>query len=585
MSKAIFLCSRKPRFDERTSEQLLQICQTLVPDNLKTQPAHKISVNERLAYAVSMNNSAVHVTGSSLLLGYLYEEQGLSWPIPGDNYPDGNYALFRSNEALVEVVSDFSATRTIWYYYDNDLFLASTSQRAVILFLGSFFFDERVIPWTLSTGSLGPQFSWDRRLKRLQPDSSLQLDRMTWSLTLKQTHVAFVEEKRTKEEHRKLLSEAISQTIGTLGHLDFRRWVLQLSGGYDSRAILCLLKENVGVLENFKAVTWGLQASLDEDGNDAKVARELAGALGLQHDYYQTDISSEPIETILDRFILCSEGRIDHLAGYMDGMKIWRKLYESDLDGVIRGDEGFGWTKVTSELAVKRSLDCALCEDFENLKNVIADFKLSPQKLPEEFEKGEAESLDAWRDRLYHAYRIPSILAALSDIKFSYIEQINPLLSKTILKVVRSIPDALRTDKNLFKEFVVAIGPEIPFASKGANANPKNILKLEHTVALLKSEISTDYARRLFGAGFVKYILDGIKKDGTKSKSKKQRLQEFLGLFLSRFIKNRRRQAPHLQLMVDGHVLAFRVYIILKMHQTLQLDSTKLHRLTYKKGS
>ncbi len=579
MSKVLYACSRNHNFTKTTENKLLEICNELVPDNVRRCPEHGVRVNGRLAYALCMNNCALQESGMSLLLGFLYAKPGEDWTKPGHNHPDGNYALFRNSDDEVEILSDAVGSRTIWYYHDNELFVASTSQRAIILFLGTFFFDARVIPWVLSTGSLGPQFSWDKRLQRLQPDSSVLLNKKTWDLSVNQNPVVFSEAKRPREEHKRLLSNAIRQTVNFLEPIDFAHWVLPLSGGYDSRAILCFLKEQLGIPKDFKTVTWGLESSAHKDGNDAKVARETARSVGVQHSYYHTDISSEPIEEIIDRYLLCSEGRIDHLAGYMDGMEIWRKFHDSNIAGVIRGDEGFGWTRVSSELDVRLSVGCPLCTDYENIKNIIGDFDLPSQQLPPEFIKKEEESLGAWRDRLYHAYRIPTILSALSDIKLSYVEQINPLLSKKILTVARSLPDNLRTDKTLFKEIVGAIGPNVPFANKGANANPKQILGSKALVELLKSEIGSNYANSLFGEMFAKYIFDGIKESQPKAKTRRQKFKEGIRLILPQFIKDFIRSKT-LRPRIDSNVLAFRVFIIIKMHKTLEADAAKSTRNT-----
>jgi hypothetical protein len=574
MSKILYACSRDYDFSESTVNKLADICNELVPDNIRTRPEHKVHVKGHLAYAVTMNNNALHESGLCLLLGFLYEKPDTDWVTPKRNYPDGNYALFRNSDDEIEVVSDGSGSRTIWYYHDDELFVASTSQRAIILFLGTFLFDERVIPWMLSTGSLGPQFSWDRRIQRLQADSSVLLNKKTWDLSVKQNPVTFSEEKRLPEEHKELLADSIRRTIKSLESLDFEHWVLPLSGGYDSRGILCFIKEQMCATKNIRAVTWGLEASLTEDGNDAKIAKELARSHGVPHDYYHTDISSEPIEEVIDRFILCGEGRIDQLEGYMDGMEIWRRFYENNVAGVIRGDEGFGWAQVSSELTVKLSLGCALCNDFDNLKKISEYIKLPSQELPPEFKKGRRESLSAWRDRLYHKYRIPTILAALSDIKYSYVEQINPLLSKVILTTVRTIPDNLRTDKALFKEIVDTMEPNIPSADKIAIADSEDILRTKPLVDLLKSEISSDYANQLFGSRFVKYISDGIKEDKAKSKTRKRKITRDISSLLPKFIKNRLRDTV-LPPKVDSNVLAFRVFILLKMHKTLKADAAK----------
>jgi hypothetical protein len=115
------------------------------------------------------------------MLGKMIGEDD-KWHEPGTDFPEGTFALFRDGEGFCEIVTDPVGTRTIWYYHDEDLFIASTSQRAIILYIGGFEFDARVIPWMLSTGSLGPTLSWDRRIMRVPTDTSVILDKKNWSL-------------------------------------------------------------------------------------------------------------------------------------------------------------------------------------------------------------------------------------------------------------------------------------------------------------------------------------------------------------------------------------------------------------------
>lgn len=345
-----------------------------------------------------------------------------------------------------------------------------------------------------------------------------------------------------------------------------------LSGGFDSRAILCFLKSNKKSSEKFKTITWGLSESINEKGNDAKVAAELARTLNVQHSYFHTDISHEPIEQIIDRFILCGEGRIDQLAGYMDGLEIWRRLAaEEAVYGVIRGDEGFGWLPVSSELTVKYTIGCALCSDYANLENISRDFGLPEQEFPLELQRQSEESLESWRDRLYHSFRLPTILAALSDIKYSYVEVINPLLSKLILQQVRKLPDELRTNKSLFKEIVQAISPNIPYASKDANATPKDLLKKKEIVEVINTKLQAEYARQIFGTDFINYVVAGIQLENFPNQTTTKKIKMAVKSVVPRFVRNRLRDTG-LKANVGGNTLAFRIYIIVRMHEILSSE-------------
>ena len=104
-----------------------------------------------------------------------------------------------------------------------------------------------------------------------------------------------------------------------------------MSGGHDSRALL------VGLLQAERrpvCVTWGLESSLAQPGNDAFVARQLAEHFGLEHRYFALDFPDEPVRDVLTRFLIAGEGRADDFSGYTDGMKLWQNLFESGTDTV-----------------------------------------------------------------------------------------------------------------------------------------------------------------------------------------------------------------------------------------------------------
>src|SRR5690606_18909468 len=105
--------------------------------------------------------------GVSVALGVL--EADAHWSRPRADVPDGCFALLRADDEHVELAADASASRTIWYAMTNDLFAASTSQRAVVSVLGDFHPNLDAAAWLLSSGSLGPGRGWDSRIERVPP--------------------------------------------------------------------------------------------------------------------------------------------------------------------------------------------------------------------------------------------------------------------------------------------------------------------------------------------------------------------------------------------------------------------------------
>ena len=557
MSKVIYVCLNERRRHCFSKRNLELLSGRLTPDNITALPP-KIVDDEGIVYCVFSPSSSVLAKNSSVCLGNAIGREAKWWE-PLQGYPDGSYALFRGNSKYVEVVSDVVASRTIGYFKNDDVFISSTSQRAIIYFLGSFVFNRAVIPWVLSTGTLGPAHSWDSRIKSLPGDSSLVLDRSSWLLTTEVGSCNFSTLDRSDEEHSNLLRQALIDTFEPI-KLDCSKWTLPLSGGYDSRGILCMLKETGKDIEDLKTVTWGVKSALYEKDNDAYVAKALADRFNLQHEYYETDVSDEPLENIFSRFLVCGEGRTDLVSGYMDGFRIWKTLFESGTNGIIRGDEGFGWSSVSSPLEVRGKIGIHLWSDFSNMRS-LEEFGFSRQELPTDLLQREGESLEVWRDRLYQQFRLPSVMAALNDLKLPYVEIMNPLLSRRIIYQVRRLPDHLRTYKRLYKAIVRSLSPELDFAKQSALGSSQDIFRSRQVVELLEAELSSTYVSPILPTEFVDYVLDYLEVIDKKNRKTWRRNE----------IRNSAMQPG-----IDFNIVAFRAYMISKMSKMLAKDAGSL---------
>jgi hypothetical protein len=404
----------------------------------------------------------------------------------------------------------------------------------------------------------------------------VRLSRSNWTLTTSSNPIIFSCTNLSDTDYEQLLENALEETFRAL-NVDYAAWVLPLSGGYDSRAILCYLLKNKDSEKKLRCVTWGLGSSLAEKGTDASVAKALTSRLNVSHSFYHTDMSVDSGKKILDRFILNGEGRIDHLAAYTDGFQIWKTLFEDGVHGVIRGDEGFGWTPVASPHALLRSIGIALCSDFSNLRNCEA-FELPDQHIPSHLQRRSGESLLTWRDRLYHEHRIPTILAALSDLKLSYVEQMNPLLSRKILSVVRCVPDHLRTDKTLFKRIVARISPKVEIAMEGANASRENILRQRRVAEVLRSELDSERAKSLVPSGLILRVIQNLQtNEGPVTRdSFRSKLKKLVPPFARDFLRGEGRDfltGKGILPSLDFNVLAFRIYLISQMNAVLTADA------------
>ena len=554
MSKIIYVCFRNAP-PVSAEQRVREVCKRLEPDNIVPRPPRVVRHGNSV-YGVVNPSPSMLARDGSVAVGQLLGDKGQREDALSRGTPDGSFALFHDSADSLEVMSDPAGSRTVWYYQDEETFIASTSQRAIVGFAGGFQFNESVVPWMLSTGSLGPSLSWDKRIEMLSPDSSVVLNKKDWSVSIKTTPIEFTPLDQPYEQHERILLEALEETFASLD-LDLTTWVLALSGGYDSRSILYMLRDVGKSIDNLRTVTWGLASRRSREGSDGAVSKALADALEVSNDYYPTDFTGEPIDRVLDRFVRLGEGRVDHMSGYMDGFAMWKVMFEDGVEGLIRGDEGLGWDKPKLPLdsAVRIGVGCAPCSDFRNFQG----YGLAAQELPPSLLKEKGETLAAWRDRLYHQFRLPTIISALSDLRLAYVEQASPLLSRKVLLAVRQLPDSLRTDKILFRSIVGAMSPRVHFASSGAIASPQQILREDRIVNLLKDEISSETVRTIVPSELVEKIV--------------QRLET--GPFRTSRFDTQLRRVKRLLLgaEVDHNVLAFRVFIISRMNTILSQDS------------
>jgi hypothetical protein len=569
MAKVVCICLKNHLKNFRWKEVMEVISNKTMPDNIHPLSPQIID-GEGIVYGILNPNATILKKYNSVCLGDILAGSNKWWE-PLEEIPDGSYALFRGNRGYMEIVSDAVGSRTIWYFKNESVFISSTSQRAIVILLKSFELNNAVIPWMLSSGTLGPHLAWDRRIKCLSGDSSLVLDRQSWTLTFKTIPYRFETLKASNKEHENALKAVLRDTFDAID-LDCSKWILPLSGGYDSRGILCLIKNR----ENLRTVTWGLKSSLKKKNSDAYIARALANFYGLSHEYYETDVSSESLEKIFNRFLICGEGRIDHISGYMDGFKIWKQFFESGIQGIVRGDNEFGFSSaVSSSSDIRRLLKIDLCSDFLNLKR-FEKLLYMEQNLPQDLLQKEHESLEQWRDRLYHQFRAPLVLAALNDIKSPYVEIMNPFLSRKILYQIRKTPIRLINDKYLFKKVVSSLSPNINFAKYSSLEDPKEILKLKEVITFLESELKLDYVISILPKEFVNYLLKNIGLH-CKNGNTKRNFLTLDGYIPTRVSK--KVQGSFGKRILDPHILAFRAFIICRMGKMLTEDAKALAKV------
>lgn len=563
MARLIYVCLRDPSQTAATAGAVKAIAARLRPDNLP-EVAPRILTSGGIVAGISDASDLIAVRGTNLAAGHVVERD--AWERPGTGRPDGAYALFRSDDTAVEVVSDMLASRTVWYAMTDEMFVAATSQRAIVALLRSFDFNPSVVPWMLATGTLGPGLSWDKRIRCIAGATTVTLDRRTWTVDERTEPTRFVAAPATDSEHERRITDALKHVVGAARVAD-SRWAITLSGGIDSRVILCLLEDTTGL----RAVTWGLQSSLAVRMNDAQIAARLARHFGLEHLYFETDLTEEPIDRLFARFVANGEARVDHISGYADGFRLWSRMVDGGIRGIVRGDQVFGHRPVRTPADVRARVGLRLWSEFGALPP-LERFDLRPAALPEALEQRTGESLETWRDRLHEQFRVPFVYGALSDLKLPYVEVITPLLSDSLIGLIRQLPDRLRTSKLLLRRIAAAMTPNIPFATSAAIQSRDDILKSPRVVEFLRDSLSGNSAGSAIPREFAAFAVAGLAQAPASPRLRLgRRWRRAVKAWAPSWAARRRSRVP--QVSPDHNRLAFRAFLVSQITRVLAQDA------------
>ena len=315
MSNLIYACWREP--GAAAGKVILeQVADRITPGSIRGYPHQCVEGPGECLLLTGPNGAACFDGGSAHLGAFtgVWEE----WHQPGTTIPEGSFALIRSDGATTELCSDFAGSRTLWYVFTEHHLFASTCQRALVCLLQSLSLNRSALAWFISSGTLGPSDSWDKRICRLPPGARVSLDRSRWSIQVHTSPVVFEARRMNEASAEAELHEVLRKAVQGF-NFKSDQWILPLSGGYDSRILLGLLHEN-GLRP--RTVTWGLASSRLERGNDAYIALRLAAHYGLSNDYLVTEMSEAPPAEVVDAFLATNGGTTDALFPYLDGLNL-----------------------------------------------------------------------------------------------------------------------------------------------------------------------------------------------------------------------------------------------------------------------
>jgi hypothetical protein len=492
MADLILFCQRPGRRRALSGDDLLRVAARVAPDNIAAHPAHLLETTDLCAVVVNPSSDGVWVHEGAVCLGGMFGDLGQWWQT-GSTAPDGTYAMLRYDEAKVELLSDVIASRTIWYVADDQAFLASTSQRALVALLGELQLNRPAVSWMMSSGTLGPEASWDARLRRLPGCSRLTFFRTAWRTQVDIGQMPFAAVDRDRPAHAASLREALTWSCASL-NIDVPQWVLPLSGGRDSRALLAFMVRS-GLRP--RCITWTTRSSLRRPLSDAFIARLVARRFGVEHEFVWLDGHGDDAAVALDRFVAVAEGRSDEYSGYTDGCRIWRDLFADGVSGVIRGDESAGIRRrAASPEAARANSAGAMVPDYPST-HLIRRLGLAEQEWPERLRQAPGEGLDTYRDRMYEQSRLPGALAALNDVKGRYLEVVNPLLSRRMVGALHELPDELRAYGRVYNQIVDGESRPIPYARFNSTQSVSECLDDPGLVEAIVRELSSARVERV----------------------------------------------------------------------------------------
>lgn len=350
--------------------------------------------------------------------------------------------------------------RTVWTCALPGLSVMSTSLRACTFLLGDIELDDVAPTQFLVTGTLGPVRSWDRRVRQMEAHETVSIDTRSGVVSSQQSDRVRTPPPMHEESDaaaRDRLAERIESVLERVIRPD-SDWTLPLSGGYDSRALLLLAPRTLPTL------TWGSAASARDKMSDSVVAADLAASVGAPHEFIELDGQAADPHMVIDRFVHASEGRVDHIDGYTDGMELWRRLRGAGRR-ILRGDEAFGWVARTSDRGVRRSIGALTADDLTDSALVTMAGDLDDLWR---IERRPGWSRAQYRDLAYRLFRAPSVLAPLNQVKSSFVDVTCPLLDPLVVEAGIAMTDPQRTDKRVFRSMVEQRSPKVRFAQRAA---------------------------------------------------------------------------------------------------------------------
>lgn len=489
----------------------------ILPPGHDSEKDIRVSEEQGLLIAVLGRPDHIVTRGLSILAGVTVvpREEAPWWRLSGP-VPDGTFALFRTDGSAMEAVTDYTGSKTIWHArLECGGVVTSTCMELIVGLLGSFAVDDVALGWFLSSGTSGPQRSWDTRIKPLPPNSLLRAEKEGSAITVRQTPLERDPPSVENVDYAGL-ENALSQTLLNSSFGD-KSWLLALSGGCDSRAILHYTRH----VEDLTCVTWVDEHLVDQPDSDLAIVRLLAKATGRKHlvKVIKRPENAVQLDQALRRFVQYCDGRVDNYLAYVDGMRIWDELGSSEAGGLLRGDELFGSAVATKTPQILDNMRLISFVDYVPDSEQRDLAILHNHTTPASLLKGSKERAERWRWRLRADHEISTVYAALNSIRARFMEVSCPLLTGSLVRLAGSMSIKSLDDKALFRKVVGRMYPDIPFASRSSILRRSDVQAIPEAIELVLEHLGTAFASEVLGgrcAGKVSEALTKLNNESLK---------------------------------------------------------------------
>jgi hypothetical protein len=585
MSRILHIAvNNEPARLEFLKKRALNFLTEIQPGNIT--PNKEIILTQDDSFTILVNpTKAVTVNGSNVLVGLCYTKEKNEWLKPG-GIPDGNYVIKRENHENVELLTDYVATKSLWYYYDDKHFFVSTSQRIIIHLLESFELNDQAVMWMLSSGTLGYQNSWDKRIKSIGSATILSLNKRSWTINYHKQPITFQANNLSNKSNLQQLDDKIDNVFSNLDFKDVTP-VLALTGGYDSRTILLYLLKRIPISTS---LTFGVRNSLNIKYSDLYVANMLAEKFNIKWLCFDSSYNIDNIDSFFEQFIKLGEGRIDVLERFSDGFNWLRDLYNQSFDVIINGMRGQGSARPFSTARLNlMGQKLSRLEDYSNIPPELKQF--GKQELHTNLTKESSESWIQYLIKLGQEFFLPYADAALNEISNCYIDSINPLTSKSIVLNNRTVPDKQKEGKKLAIDLYNHINQsnaiEFPFANSVSVLQTKDIIRQENIASYINELLMEQ--NDIFPRQVVLDLIQNTKHDLTKeviytfhnAKNKpgiKRTLLKTSPALAHKLLELKKLNEKPL---LDLHLLKYRMFLVVKMKNQLQKDAHPSHIKNY----